>query len=48
MSNREAYDACIEYAKEHQCWAVLNAMLEDGYDPNVNWIAMIEKWRKEQ
>jgi len=46
MTNREAYDACVKDSQEKHHWATYWALVEDGYDPNIDWISMLEKWRR--
>ncbi len=35
--SREDYEACIQFARDQEYWGMLAAIIEDGYDPSINW-----------
>jgi hypothetical protein len=39
---QEDYEACLDYAQEHEYWAMYNTMSEDGYTEDVNWRSLIK------
>lgn len=45
---RAAYALCRNMAKTHGWWATYNAITDDGFDPTVDWISMLEKWKAKQ
>jgi hypothetical protein len=36
-NSRDEYEKTLRWAKDHQSNALVTAMIEDGYDPQINW-----------
>jgi hypothetical protein len=35
--SREEYEKTVQWARDNKSWSMLNAMVEDGYSPDVDW-----------
>jgi hypothetical protein len=44
MTNQEAYQAVVELCQRKHWMATYWTMSEDGYDPKIDYIALLTKW----
>lgn len=47
-NSREEYEKTLAYAKEHNYIAMYNAMVEDGYDPSIDWQSLRKEEEEER
>jgi hypothetical protein len=43
-----SYRECLAMAESHGWWGVYFAMLEDGFDAEVDWTGMLNLWKLQQ
>lgn len=45
--NNIAYGQCVELARKNDWRATYFTLVEDGYDPTIDWITMYEEWSQD-
>jgi len=46
LTQADAYTDMITLATRQGWWAVAHALRDDGYDPNVDYLALLADWQR--
>jgi hypothetical protein len=44
MTQSEAFEMALQQASKYSWKAVLNMMIEDGFDPKMDYVELLELW----